>query len=107
MFPDRSIGLWRTLQIWTNDFRNAGAFCSQYLLVTNATASGTIAGALRAPVSTPDRATAIVAATKAAAQAGRGARKPKKLSAIQPIIDDVMASPIQDLIDLASRINVV
>ncbi|MBA1349923.1 ABC-three component system protein [Rhizobium sp. WYCCWR 11146] len=107
MFADRSLDLWRTLQIWTNDFRASGAFCSHYLLVTNTQATGTIADALRAAVGLTDRATAIVTAMNDAAQAGRESRKPKEPSKIQAIIDDVMALPSHNLHDLASRIEMV
>ncbi|MDB5585903.1 MAG: hypothetical protein JWP26_873 [Devosia sp.] len=105
MFADRSIDLWRTLQIWVNDYRASGSLCSQYLLVTNAKAAGAIVDALRASGSLSDRATAITTAMATASQAGRG--KAKKPSKIQAIINDVMAFPGPNLIDLVARIEVV
>lgn len=107
MFADRSFDLWRTLQIWTTDFRASGTFCSHYLLVTNTQATGRIADALRVAVSLPDRAAAIVTAMHDAAQAERKRRKRKEPSKIQAIIDDVMTLPSDNLQNLASRIEIV
>ncbi|WP_422384569.1 ABC-three component system protein [Roseibium album] len=107
LFANRSLDIWRTLQIWTNDFRASGSFCSHYLLVTNTQATGTIADALRADVSIPDRANAILAAMNDAAQNGRVRRKSRATSKIQAIIDDVMALPSHNLQDLVSRVELV
>lgn len=107
MFTDRSLGLWRTFQIWITDFRSSGTFCSRYLLVTNVKGSGEIIDGLRVAASSPNRSQAIFSAMKNAEKARRSSRNRKNPAKIQSIIEDVMASPENVMHDLVSRVEIV
>lgn len=47
LLGDRSSALWRTLQIWLQQYRERGSFCDKYLLVTNAVIEAGVASMLK------------------------------------------------------------
>lgn len=105
---DRSMDLWRTLQIWVQGYRDSNRFCGCYLLVTNANPAGAVSNALRLTGDNSNRADLIVEALRAAAVPSKGRRsKANAASKIQTVIDDVMGLGEDRLRDLADRIELV
>ncbi|MFC3443911.1 ABC-three component system protein [Sphingobium rhizovicinum] len=104
---DRSLDLWRTLQIWVQGIRETSTPSARYLLVTNAKPGGTIAEAIRRPADVTRNA-AIVAALKAAGRLRRtDGSDIRSTSKIQTIIDDVLSTDDDTLLDLAARTELV
>lgn len=97
---DRSVALWRTLQIWVEDCRNTGSFCDRHFLVTNTSTDGPIVCAIKNARTSAHGAEAALAAMHSAA----GQRSKAK---VQSIIDDVMTEENTVLLSLVERIEIV
>lgn len=101
LLANRSKALWRTLQIWLESRESlAGSSCASYMLVTNSSAKGTIAAALR------DLLEKRISAGKAV-KILRTDWKPKSKSKVQDIIDDVLNRSDDALHNLLSRIELL
>lgn len=98
---DRSLALWRTLQIWLAPADDAATPCNRYLLVVNHIATTPIASMLKASRSDVS-AKEIVQALRTA---GKGRKSAK--SKIQTIIDDVLSKPDEDLTALVGKIEII
>jgi hypothetical protein len=101
IFGDRSKALWRTLQIWLTQRRQAeGSLCERYLIVSNTHVGSPIADLIKG-TSMGTRTTSEVVAALRSAGAARSRAK------IQQIIDDVLSYNDEILEDLIIRIEIV
>jgi hypothetical protein len=105
ILTDRSLALWRTLQIWLTPSASInGDDCKRFLLVTNNPVAAPIASMLKALGSDGSGVTA-----KAIVKALRSIGHPKRKSQsqVQLIIDDVLRHSDEELTKLISRIEIV
>lgn len=102
---DRSMALWRTLEIWLFLLpAQHGGLCDRHLLVTNTIATGKIASSIKAMQSGTGTAREAVVALR---NAGVSKSKSKSKSKIQTKIDTVLASSDEELEALLRTVEVV
>ncbi len=99
LFGDRSVGLWRTMQIWMRQ-RAAGVLSGRYLLVTNALVKGSVAAGVRG------LNVGSIGVDEAVARL-RVAGASKRKSKLQTIIDDVLRFEDEELGELLSQTEIV
>ena len=96
---DRTRALWRTLQIWVDQFEERGSACTRYLLVSNVTADGKVAAAIRAIGEGRGTAAEAVAILREVGKPRRGK--------IQATVDAVLARSDATLTELLQRVELV
>lgn len=101
MLGDRSSALWRTLQIWLQQFRESGVFCDRYLLVTNMLVQAGVALMFKRTEET-DRAPAHTIL-----EALRSVGKQKSKAKIVATMKDVLSADDAVLVELVGRIEVI
>jgi hypothetical protein len=104
ILADRSVALWRTLQIWLTPHPSINSEgCRRFLLVTNNPVAAPIASMLKSLEGrSAVQAKAVVKALRAVGQPKR-----KSQSRVQSIIDDVLSRTDAELEKLISRIEIV
>lgn len=100
---DRSLALWRTLQIWVGQ-RRAGSTCGRYLLAVNTEVTGEIARQIKRLPSGEVTPAEVVTALRAA---GVPTRRTRASSPLQSCIDDVLSEDDTALEELVSTIEIV
>jgi hypothetical protein len=102
---DRSMALWRTLEIWLFLLpKQQGGLCDRHLLVTNTSATGRVATALKAIQAGTGTANDAVAVLR---DAGKPTSKSKSKSKIQTKIDTVLAAGDEALEALLGTVEIV
>lgn len=103
LLGDRSLALWRTLQIWLSpEAVQISEGCRSYVLAVNKPVTTPIALMLKNTVRSESDNRSIITALRAAGV--RSSRRPSKL---QSIIDDVLSREDDELTSLISRIEIV
>ncbi len=100
LLGDRSTALWRTLQIWMQQYRDTGLFCDRYLLVTNVRIEDGVASMWKRNADTTATPAHIV-------EALRTISKTKSKAKIVKTMQDVVSADDSVLTMLASRIELI
>jgi hypothetical protein len=101
LLGDRSSALWRTLQIWLQQYRERGSFCDKHLLVTNAVIEAGVASMFKRPAGSDD------ISPKKIVETIRSIGKQKSKAKIVTTMQDVLSSDDAVLIELVRRIEVI